>query len=79
MTTANTEPPETEPLEVLVRQWLSGRAHVRELRVIVEAEGVVLEGRAASYYAKQLAQHAAIVVSGLPLRANRIEVRGELS
>ena len=79
MTTANTEPPETESLESLVRQWLSGRAHVYALRVLVEEEGVVLEGRVLSYYAKQLAQHAAIVVSGLPLRANRIEVRGEHS
>jgi hypothetical protein len=79
MTTANTSPAETRPLEALVREWLAGRAHVHELRVIVEEEGVVLEGRAASYYAKQLAQHAALVVSGLPLRTNRIEVRGGAS
>jgi hypothetical protein len=79
MMIANTEPPETEPLEALVRQWLAGRAHVHGLRVTVEEEGVVLEGRATSYYAKQLAQHAALVVSRLPLRANRIEVQGEHS
>lgn len=79
MTTANTPPAETEPLESLVRKWLAGRAHVYDIRVSVQEQGVVLEGRAASYYAKQLAQHAALVVSGLPLRANRIEVRGEHS
>jgi osmotically-inducible protein OsmY len=79
MTTANTPPADTEPLETLVRQWLAGRAHVRDLRVIVQEHGVVLEGRAATYYAKQLAQHAAMVVTGLQLLANRIEVRGELS
>lgn len=75
MTTASTPPAATEPLESLVRQWLSGRAHVRELRVIVEEQGVILEGRAATFYAKQLAQHAALVVTGLPLLANRIEVQ----
>ena len=79
MTTANTPPAETDSIEQLVRQWLAGRAHVHELRVIVEEEGVVLEGRTTSYYAKQLAQHAALAVSRLPLRANRIEVQGEHS
>lgn len=75
MTTTNTRPADTEPLETLVRQWLAGRAHVRDLRVVVMEQGVVLEGRATTFYAKQLAQHAVMVVSELPLRANRIEVQ----
>ncbi len=79
MTTTNPPPANTEPLEALVRQWLAGRAHVRDLRVVLVEQGVVLEGRATTYYAKQLAQHAAMVVSGLPVLANRIEVRGALS
>ena len=72
MTSANLQP--AEPLESLVRQRLVGRAYVRELRVLVLDRGVVLEGQAATFYAKQLAQHAAMEVTGLPLRANRIEV-----
>lgn len=75
MTTANSDPAETEPLESLVRQRLTGRAHVRDLRVVVLEHGLVLEGRAATSYAKQLAQHMAMEVTGLPLRANRIEVQ----
>ena len=75
MATADTSPTDTGALDTLVRQWLAGRAHVRDLRVILLNEGLVLEGRTATYYAKQLAQHAAMAVTGLPLRANRIEVR----
>lgn len=75
MTTANAPPATTEPLEALVRRWLAGRAHVRDLRVVVLEDGVILEGRAATFYAKQLAQHAVTKVLGLPLRANRIEVQ----
>jgi CheY-like chemotaxis protein len=47
---------------------------IRDLRVEVRADGLVLHGRAASYHAKQLAQHAAMAVTNLPLVANRIEV-----
>ena len=75
MTTTDTPVTETPPLETLVRQWLAGRAHVRDLRVVHCEDGVVLEGHATCYYAKQLAQHMVVKVLGLPLRANRIEVR----
>lgn len=74
MTTANPPPTDAESLEARVRRWLAGRAHVRDLRLVIRDGGLVLEGRAACYHAKQLAQHAAMTVSGLPLRANRIEV-----
>ena len=50
-----------------------------DLRLVVLDQGVVLEGRATCYYAKQLAQHVAMAVTGLPLVANRIEVCGERS
>ena len=74
MTGASTPPADTEPLEALVRERLAGRAHVSGLRVVVREQGLVLEGRAATFYAKQLAQHVAMVVTGLPLLVNRIEV-----
>jgi hypothetical protein len=40
---------------------------------MVEEGGIVLQGRAPSYYVKQLAQHVAMEVVRLPIRANRIE------
>jgi CheY-like chemotaxis protein len=60
------------PLDGLVGALL-GR-QVRDLRVQVLPGGLILHGRAASYHAKQLAQHAAMAVTDLPLIANRIEV-----
>lgn len=75
MTTTKPPQADTTLLEALVREHLAGRAHVRNLRVVIVEQGVVLEGQAACYYAKQLAQHAAMAVTGLPLLANRIEVR----
>lgn len=75
MTTASKPPADTETLASLVRQRLAGRVHVRDLRVLVVEHGLVLEGHVETYYAKQLAQHEAMAVTGLPLLANRIEVR----
>jgi hypothetical protein len=36
--------------------------------------GLVLRGRVPTYHAKQMAQHAVMTVSRLPIRANEIEV-----
>ena len=74
MTTASTPPADTNSPDAQVRRWLAGRGHVRDLRVVVLEGGVILEGRAATFYAKQLAQHVVTKVLGLSLRANRIEV-----
>ena len=49
-------------------------ARVRKLRVIIRHNGVVLQGLASTYYAKQLAQHAAMDLADLPIVANEIEV-----
>jgi hypothetical protein len=56
---------------VLQQRW--GR-QVRHLRVELEDGGLVLHGCAATYYAKQLAQHAAAEVVGMPVHTNAIEV-----
>lgn len=61
-----------EHLEVLLRRRLGGRFH--DLRVVLRPGGVVLRGRTPTYHAKQLAQHAAMALSGLPILANDIEV-----
>jgi len=61
-----------EQIECQVRGQLNGR--VREMRVLWNGNGLVLRGRAQSYYAKQLAQHLVMLLSALPLVANEIEV-----
>lgn len=60
------------PLHDLVCAMLDRR--VRGLRVETLGHGLVLRGRTDSYHAKQLAQHSALAVTGLPLVANLIEV-----
>ena len=61
-----------ECLESLVQRRLGSR--VRDLRVVVRRDGVILQGRAATYHAKQLAQHAAMELASMPILANDIEV-----
>jgi hypothetical protein len=59
-------------LEARVRCRLSGQ--VRDFRLVVGDNGVTLRGRARTYYAKQLAQHAVMEATDLPIMANEIEV-----
>jgi hypothetical protein len=60
-------------LESLLQCRLGSR--VRDLRVHYYADGLVIQGRAATYHAKQLAQHAAMELADVPILANDIEVR----
>jgi hypothetical protein len=62
-----------ENLESLIERRLGNR--VRDLRVVVRPAGLILRGRAATYHAKQLAQHAAMEQATLPILSNEIEVR----
>ena len=64
--------PEMEQLETHVQSRLNGR--VRDFRLVVRGCGLVLTGRARTYYAKQLAQHAVMEATALPILANEIEV-----
>ena len=59
-------------VEGYVRSRLNGRVY--NLRVVFRDQGLVLQGCAHTYYAKQLAQHALQEASGLPILANEIEV-----
>lgn len=61
-----------ERLESVLVRRLGNR--VRDLRVVVLPTGLILQGRAGTYHAKQLAQHAAMEVSESPILANEIEV-----
>jgi hypothetical protein len=65
-------PTEEERLEATLHRRLGNR--VRDLRVIVLPDGVILQGRTATYHAKQLAQHVAMETSDVPILANEIEV-----
>lgn len=61
-----------EQVETHVRQRLKGR--VRDLLLLLREEGLVLRGYARTYYVKQLAQHAVMEATELPLLANEIVV-----
>jgi len=63
---------EEERLETMLLRRLGNR--VRDLRVLVLPTGIILQGRSATYHAKQLAQHAAMELGTLPILANEIEV-----
>jgi hypothetical protein len=59
-------------IEQNIRCRLKGR--VLDLKVMGTDDGLVLRGRARTYYSKQLAQHAVMVLTKLPIRANEIVV-----
>lgn len=63
---------ELEELESRLQARLSGR--VRDLRLRLDDAGIVLQGLARTYHAKQLAQHAVMTETDLPIRANEIVV-----
>jgi hypothetical protein len=61
-----------EQLEALVQRRLGGR--VKDLRVVRQDNGLILQGRVPTYHAKQLAQHAIMEAAPLRIVANDIEV-----
>jgi len=63
---------EIDRLEQHVQRRVGGR--LRGFRLQTEAAGLILQGRAANYHAKQLAQHAIMEATRLPIAANAIEV-----
>jgi hypothetical protein len=63
---------EAAQLETHIQCRLSGR--VRDFRLVIADKGLVLQGHAHTYYAKQLVQHAVMKATELPILANEIEV-----
>jgi hypothetical protein len=63
---------EIDRLELQVRVRLGSRVH--DLQVLGRDNGLVLQGRSRTYYGKQLAQHAVMEATALPIVANEIEV-----
>jgi len=64
--------PTEEHLESLLQCRLGHR--IRDLRILIFPNGLVIKGRTATYHAKQLAQHAAMELADIPILANDIEV-----
>lgn len=64
--------PELEELESRVQSRLFGR--VKDLRLRRQGDGLVIQGRTTSYYAKQLAQHAVMTSTDYPIYGNEITV-----
>lgn len=59
-------------LEMRIRTRLGGQ--ISQLQLEFTSMGVILRGRARTYYAKQLAQHAVMEAAQLPILANDIDV-----
>jgi len=59
-------------LEEHIQSRLTGRVH--DLRLVLHEGGLVLRGHAHTYHAKQLAQHAVMGATNLPIWANEIDV-----
>lgn len=59
-------------LEAHIQSRLGGQ--IREFRLVVVDKRLILRGHTHTYYAKQLAQHAVMETSRLPILANEIEV-----
>jgi hypothetical protein len=63
---------DNDALEERVERRLAGR--VRNFRLLVRANGMILQGQASSFHVKQLAQHALMKATSAPILANEIEV-----
>lgn len=63
---------EIDELEIHLASSLSGR--VQDFHLQLRGVGLVLQGHARTYYAKQLAQQAVMAATSLRILANDIEV-----
>jgi hypothetical protein len=61
-----------EQLEVRLQGKLGNRVH--DLHILLKDCGIVLQGFARTYHAKQLAQHVLMMETPLPILANEIVV-----
>jgi hypothetical protein len=59
-------------LESHIQARLGSR--IRHVRVVCRNNGVILQGSAHTYYAKQLVQQSIMEITDLPILANEIEV-----
>ncbi len=64
---------EIDELEAHVQSKLGNR--IRDLHIEQRYGGLVLYGYSGTYYAKQLAQHAVLGATDIPIVSNEIEVK----
>jgi len=67
-------PVDTMLAEIEARTQRRIRGLIGDFHLLLQDRGLVLSGRAHTYYAKQLAQHAVMEATDLPILANDIEV-----
>lgn len=60
------------PIEERVQRGMAGQ--VRDFRLVLRNGGLVLLGRARTYYAKQMATQSVMAATKMPICANEIEV-----
>lgn len=65
-------PGELDQLAFRLQGQLSGR--VRHLQLVRQDDGIILRGFARTYYAKQIAQHAVMQHTRIPILTNEIVV-----
>ena len=72
--TVELEPPQDKAckLEAALKAQLGNR--VKNLRVMIEGDQLVLQGQTDTYYAKALAQETVMTISNLLVKANEIVV-----
>ena len=66
--------PSETTTELEARVQVRFGARIRDFRLVLLENGLILRGRAKSFHVKQLAQHAVMQSAGLPILANEIEV-----
>jgi hypothetical protein len=68
--------PDVQPCLDQMENRLQGRlsGRIRNLQLILRDCGIVMRGFARTYHAKQVAQHAVMMETHLPILANEIEV-----
>ncbi len=66
------ECPTCSPIKECLSTRLGGRAY--DIRLLVQDDGVILQGYSRTHYVKQLAQQAVMEATHLPLLANEIQV-----
>jgi hypothetical protein len=59
-------------IEESIRHRLAGG--VRNLNIVLRDDGLVMRGCVCTYHSKQLAQHAVMEFTKVPIQANEIEV-----
>ena len=67
-----TQPDPLTILENQINQRVGNR--VQSLQLMLTEEGLIIQGRATTYHAKQIVQHTIMECSDLPIVRNEIEV-----